>query len=171
MDSSSNQTIGKVPFKGFWIRFIAAVLDGFIIFFLWLITFYFLFTVSNTGLLSGQNIILFILIAIPTLIIVGIIYKPVMEISDYQGTFGKYLLGMKIVNQKGQKISLNVSFVRTLVCFGQISIPFLNGLTMWALLLIGFTEYKQGLHDIAAKTYVVSYHWEGAIPLEDNFGA
>ena len=67
MYSSNNQTIGKVPFKGFWIRWIAAVLDGFIIFFLWLITFYFLFTVSNTGLLSDENIILFILIDIHTL--------------------------------------------------------------------------------------------------------
>ena len=94
-----------------------------------------------------------------------------METSDYQGTFGKYLLGMKIVNQKGQKINLNASFIRTLVYFGQISIPFINSLTMWALLLIGFTEYKQGLHDIAAETYVVSHHWEGSIPLEDNFGA
>ena len=171
MDSSNNQTIGKVPFKGFWIRLIAAVLDGFIIFFLWLITFYLLFTVSNTGLLSDKNIILFVVIAILTLIIVGIIYKPVMETSDYQGTFGKYLLGMKIVNLKGQKINLNASFIRTLVYFGQISIPLINGLTIWALLLIGFTEYKQGLHDMAAETYVVSRHWEGSIPLEDNFEA
>ena len=53
----------------------------------------------------------------------------------------------------------------------QISIPYLNFITFLALLMIGFTEYKQGLHDLASKTYVVTNHWEGAIPLEDNFGA
>ena len=35
--------------------------------------------------------------------------------------------------------------------------------------MIGFTEYKQGLHDILANTYVVTNHWEGPVPLEDNF--
>jgi uncharacterized RDD family membrane protein YckC len=36
--------------------------------------------------------------------------------------------------------------------------------------MIGFTEYKQGLHDFLAETYVVTKHWEGPVPLEDNFG-
>ena len=166
MDAINPQTIGSVPFKGFWIRLIAAILDGFVIIFFWLITFYLIFVVSKTGLLTDSNIFLSIVLAILTLIIVGIIYKPVMETSDYQGTFGKYLLGMKIVNQSGQKINLSASFIRTLVYF-LTSIPFVNLL----LLMIGFTEYKQGLHDIAAKTFVVSQHWEGTIPLEDNFGA
>ena len=92
-----------------------------------------------------------------------------METSNYQGTFGKYLLGMKIVNQNGQKISFSTSIIRTLVYFLQTLIA--APLTVWLLLMIGFTEYKQGLHDLAAKTFVVSQHWEGAIPLEDNFGA
>ena len=166
MDAINSQTIGSVPFKGFWIRVIAAILDVFVIIFFWLITFYLIFVVSKTGLLTDSNIFLSIVLAILTLIIVGIIYKPVMETSDYQGTFGKYLLGMKIVNQSGQKINLSASFIRTLVYF-LTSIPFVNLL----LLMIGFTEYKQGLHDIAAKTFVVSQHWEGTIPLEDNFGA
>tara|TARA_Y100001970_G_scaffold84427_1_gene106560 strand:- start:1522 stop:2022 length:501 start_codon:yes stop_codon:yes gene_type:complete len=166
MDAINPQTIGSVPFKGFWIRVIAAILDVFVIIFFWLITFYLIFVVSKTGLLTDSNIFLSIVLAILTLIIVGIIYKPVMETSDYQGTFGKYLLGMKIVNQSGQKINLSASFIRTLVYF-LTSIPFVNLL----LLMIGFTEYKQGLHDIAAKTFVVSQHWEGTIPLEDNFGA
>ena len=166
MDAINPQTIGSVPFKGFWIRVIAAILDVFVIIFFWLITFYLIFVVSKTGLLTDSNIFLSIMLAILTLIIVGIIYKPVMETSDYQGTFGKYLLGMKIVNQSGQKINLSASFIRTLVYF-LTSIPFVNLL----LLMIGFTEYKQGLHDIAAKTFVVSQHWEGTIPLEDNFGA
>ena len=166
MNSINRQTIGSVPFKGFWIRLIAAILDAFVIIFFWLITFYLIIVVSRTGLLTDSNIFLSIVLAIITLIIVGIIYNPGMETSDYQGTFGKYLLGMKIVTQSGQKISLSTSIIRTLVYF-LTSIPLVNLL----LLMIGFTEYKQGLHDIAADTFVVSQHWEGAIPLEDNFGA
>ena len=171
MDSMNSQIVSSVPFKGFWIRLVAAILDGFIIIFFWSVTFFLLFSVGTTGLFSDSDMILSLILSIITLAIVGIIYKPIMETSNYQGTFGKYLLGMKIVNQNGQKISLNASFIRTLVYFSQTLVPWLNLLTVWLLLMIGFTEYKQGLHDISAGTFVVSQHWEGAIPLEDSFGA
>lgn len=169
MDSMTNQSVGSVPFKGFWIRLVAAIIDGIIIIIFWSLTFFLLFTVGNAGLFSDSDMILSLVLSIITLAIVGIIYKPIMETSNYQGTFGKYLLGMKIVNQNGQKISFSTSIIRTLVYFLQTLIA--APLTVWLLLMIGFTEYKQGLHDLAAKTFVVSQHWEGAIPLEDNFGA
>jgi len=78
---------------------------------------------------------------------------------------------MKIVNQGGERITMTASFVRSIVYLLQTSIPFLNMVSWLALLMIGFTEYKQGLHDIASKTYVVSYHWQGPVPVEDQFGA
>ena len=171
MESINQPQLATDFFKGFWIRTVAAILDGFIILFFWMFTFFLVFTVGNTGLLSDSDVILSFIILVLTLAIVGIIYKPIMETSDYQGTFGKYFLGMKIVNQNGQKIDLRTSLIRTLVYFSQTLIPWLNLLTVWLLLLIGFTDHKQGLHDIAAKTYVVSKHWQGPISVEDNFGA
>ena len=171
MESLNEPELGTDFFKGFWIRLIASILDGFIILFFWMLTFFLLFTVGNTGLFSDSDMILSLILSVITLAIVGIIYKPIMETSNYQGTFGKYFLGMKIVNQNGQKINLSTSLIRTLVFFSQTLIPWLNLLTMWLLLLIGFTDLKQGLHDMAAKTYVVSKHWQGPIIVEDNFGA
>ena len=94
-----------------------------------------------------------------------------MEASEYKGTFGKYFLGMKIVDQEGEKIIMAASFIRTLVYLAQTAIPLLSLITSFLLLMIGFTEYKQGLHDIAASTYVVPYHWQGPVPVEDQFGA
>ena len=111
-------------------------------------------------------LLLFILGAI----ILVLLYKPLMEASDYQSTFGKYFLNMKIVDKEGRKITFTKSFIRTIVYLLHTAIPFLNTVSWLAFLMIGFTEYKQGLHDFLAETYVVTKHWEGPVPLEDNFG-
>jgi uncharacterized RDD family membrane protein YckC len=172
MDSMDlHQNMASVsPFKGFWIRFVAAILDSIIIFIAVILIF--LVLVSTASNLFGEDaavgtgIFLFILSFFGLLL-----YKPLMEASEYQGTLGKYFLGMKIVDQEGEKITMAASFIRTLVYLAQTAIPLLNLITYFLLLMIGFTEYKQGLHDFAAKTYVVPYHWQGPIPLQDGFGA
>ena len=40
-----------------------------------------------------------------------------------------------------------------------------------SFVIIVFTDENQGLHDMAAETYVVSKYWDGPVPLQDNFGA
>ena len=96
-----------------------------------------------------------------------ILYKPIMEASGYQGTFGKYALGLKVVDKNGQRITMTSSFLRTILyIIGAQAFLLCLGIVM-----IGFTEYKQGLHDILANTYVVTTYWEGPVPLEDKFGA
>ena len=89
-----------------------------------------------------------------------------MEASEYQGTVGKYALGMKVVDQNGQRITMTSSFLRTILYI----IGAQGFLLCLGVVMIGFTEYKQGLHDILANTYVVTTYWEGPVPLEDNFG-
>ena len=63
------------------------------------------------------------------------------------------------------------SFVRSivyLVCMALMSLV----VPVLAFFMIGFTEQKQGLHDIVAKTFVVPQHWSGPIPVpQDGFGA
>ena len=53
------------------------------------------------------------------LLIMGItaqlLYKPLMEGSEYQGTFGKHFLNMKVVDKNGRRIAMSKSFIRTLV--------------------------------------------------------
>ena len=165
----ANNMLG-FPFKGFWIRVVASLLDAIFlsIAFIFLAIFTLFFFRSLFGDATGlAMLLLFLLVGI----ILILLYKPLMEASDYQSTFGKYFLNMKIVDKEGRKITFTKSFIRTIVYVLLTAIPFLNTVSWLAFLMIGFTEYKQGLHDILAETYVVTNHWEGPVPLEDNFGA
>ena len=159
------QDIQPYPYKGFWIRFVAALIDGIVlaIIVIFLAVFSLLFFGATLG--EGAGIGMFFLVLILA-ILATILYKPIMEASDYQGTLGKYALGMKIVDQNGQRITMTSSFLRTILYI----IGAQGFLLCLGVIMIGFTEYKQGLHDILANTYVVTNHWEGPVPLEDNFG-
>ena len=154
------------PFKGFWIRFVASLIDGIILLILIILLAYISFVIFGAALGEGAGVGMFFLVLILASI-ATILYKPIMEASEYQGTVGKYALGMKVVDQNGQRITMTSSFLRTILYI----IGAQGFLLCLGVVMIGFTEYKQGLHDILANTYVVTTHWEGPVPLEDNFGA
>ena len=162
--------IQPLPFKGIWIRLVAFLLDGIILMVMAVMVF-FVLTFTASSLFGDEAAAGTFIILIFVFIFVMLLYKPLMEASEYQGTFGKYFLGMKLVNQKGERITKTASFIRTIVFLVQILIPFVNMISWLALLMIGFTEHKQGLHDIAAKTYAVSKYWQGPVPLQEGFGA
>ena len=153
------------PYKGFWIRLVAALIDSIVLTIIIIFLAVFSLLVFGATLGEGAGIGMFFLVLILASL-ATILYKPVMEASDYQGTFGKYALGLKIVDKNGQKISMTSSFVRTILWI----IGSQAFLLCLGVIMVGFTEYKQGLHDILADTYVVTNHWEGPVPLEDNFG-
>ena len=154
------ESLQPYPFKGFWIRLVASLMDGIVLLIIVVLLSIVTGVVFGAALGDGAGLGMFLLVFILASL-ATILYKPVMEASDYQGTFGKYTLGMKVVDGRGQKISMTSSFVRTILCF----------LLFLGVVIIGLTEYKQGLHDILAKTYVITSHWDGPVPLEDNFGA
>ena len=154
------------PYKGFWIRLVAALIDGIvlaiIVIFLAVLSLLFFGATLGEGAGLGMFFLVLILASLAT-----ILYKPIMEASGYQGTFGKYALGLKVVDKNGQRITMTSSFLRTILyIIGAQAFLLCLGIVM-----IGFTEYKQGLHDILANTYVVTTYWDGPVPLEDNFGA
>ena len=169
---------GVIPFKGFWIRLVAAIIDGVL-----LLIAFFVFAILITvifgglgGLLGGEEGtfgagLMGFLLAILVFTIFQLLYKPLMEASEFQGTLGKYMLGMKVVKANGEKLDMGTSFVRSivyLVCMALMSLV----VPVLAFFMIGFTEQKQGLHDIVAKTFVVPQHWSGPIPVpQDGFGA
>ena len=160
------ETVQPYPFKGFWIRLVASLMDGIVLAIIIVFLFGFSLVIFGAALGEGAGIGMFFLVLILASL-ATILYKPLMEASDYQGTLGKYALGLKVVDQKGHKIKMTSSFVRTILWI--IGSQFF--LLCLGLIMVGFTEYKQGLHDILANTYVVTNHWEGPVPLEDNFGA
>ncbi len=177
VEQSSSYAVAS-PFKGFWIRFVAAIIDGVL-----LLIAFFVFAILITvifgglgGLLGGEEGtfgagLMGFLLAILVFTIFQLLYKPLMEASEFQGTLGKYMLGMKVVKANGEKLDMGTSFVRSivyLVCMALMSLV----VPVLAFFMIGFTEQKQGLHDYVAKTFVVPQHWSGPIPgAQDGFGA
>ena len=155
------------PFKGFWIRFLAAMIDYVIITFAVIagaIVFGIFFgSLFGGGAGFGAGLIILILAGLAA----QFLYKPLMEASEYQGTIGKIALSMKVVDKHGRRITMAKSFIRTIVYIIEHAIPF----GFLAFVIIAFTDENQGLHDMAAETYVVSKYWDGPVPLQDNFGA
>ncbi len=79
----------------------------------------------------------------------GWLYYSLMESSQYEATVGKIALGIKVTDLSGGKIDFGRATGRY---FGKILSGIILGI---GFLMIAFTEKKQGLHDILAKTLVV----------------
>lgn len=82
-------------------------------------------------------------------IVLSWLYFTKFESSPKMATPGKYWLGITVTDEQGQRIS-----------FGKANARFWSKIISGMILLIGyimvaFTEKKQGLHDIIAKTLVV----------------
>lgn len=154
--------LGNVSFAGFWIRFAAYIIDiitisilsaiiGFIC--LSIITSeagmnFFVTSLEEDGIALGFVIFVMIGVIFPY-IIVPLFYFIYYPASKYKGTFGKQILGLIIVDNDGNQISLGRSFLRFIGYIIASIILYLG------LIMIGFTERKQGLHDMISSTVVI----------------
>ncbi|MNW27210.1 RDD family protein [compost metagenome] len=78
------------------------------------------------------------------------LYFVLMESSKVQGTVGKMALGIVVVDEEMNQLS-----------FGQASVRFwsrlITGVTLGVgYIMAGFTQHKQTIHDMIARTYVVN---------------
>jgi uncharacterized RDD family membrane protein YckC len=87
--------------------------------------------------------------------LIWVLYCALLEGTVYQGTFGKLLVGLKVVDENGKRISWKRSLGRNLFKF--ISLIALGLGFIW----VAFTKNKQGWHDLVAKTYVVKKTEQG----------
>ncbi len=82
-------------------------------------------------------------------IIVAPVYYAGMESSAAQATLGKRLIGIKVVDAQGRRLSFMHALGRWVAAItGYITLYI-------GFLLAAFTEKKQALHDLIASTYVV----------------
>ena len=144
----------NIKYAGFWIRFAAYFIDGIIIGipvgFIAFILGIFSMTSSNdvnTSAYAGSLLIIDIFLLFASLMI-STLYYAGMNASKWQGTLGKMIVGIKITDLNGQRISFGRSLGRFFAAI--LSIIFFIGYIMTA-----FTEKKQSLHDIIASTVVV----------------
>jgi len=123
-------------YSGFWIRVVAAIIDTIIIgvpasIIGWVLSF-------ATGIVSMTYVAQ-----------LGSVVLIVYLDGIKGGTPGKLILGMRIVNEQGNYIGIPMAILRYV---GKILSGIILGI---GFIMIAFTQKKQGLHDMIAKTFVV----------------
>jgi uncharacterized RDD family membrane protein YckC len=146
--------VSLVCYGGFWIRFVAVLIDGFIVgIVVWPISGMMALAIGMAG---GA-------VSMPTIgvhLVRGIVgltfsfcanwlYEAGMESSSKQATLGKMALALKVTDLQGRRIS----FARAT---GRHFAKILSGMILLiGYIMAGFTERKQALHDMIAGTLVI----------------
>ena len=123
-------------YAGFWIRLAAALIDGLII--------GIPVSILQFGLIfaTGSNSMMYI---VQLAEVALVIYLDGIK----GGTPGKLILGMRIVNEKGNYIGIPMAILRYIGKILSVIILLIG------YLMIAWDKRKQGLHDKIAKTFVV----------------
>lgn len=117
-------------YSGFWRRFVAMLLDCLIV-------------LIPTALFGT-------LIPYAGGLIFGLIYKPVFEASALKATPGKAMLGMIVVSETGERLTIKQSYIRYFVSI-------LSGFVLCIGYLMNlFTAKRQTLHDMIAECVVIN---------------
>lgn len=142
-----------VEYAGFWLRFVASIIDGFIVGIVGGVIGRFFGRTFLPSMGAGNfsiNAFMGALIRLSMIIMVlKWLYFALMESSNLQGTLGKMVLGLAVTDLDGNPISFGRATGRF---FGKI----VSGLILdIGYIMAGFTEQKQALHDMMAGCLVV----------------
>ena len=134
-------------YAGFWIRVLAFFIDVF----LWSLIGTILTMPIGLLLISATQLTSQELVDIQASIVVSTswIYCAVFESSKWQATPGKKLLGLKVTDLDGERIGFGRAIARNLLKIPSLLILYIG------VIMVAFTRYSQGLHDLIANTLVV----------------
>lgn len=143
-------------YAGFWRRFAAYLIDAVILALAYGVLFALL---SQVGILlpadprqGGTRWLLEVMISLATLLIGWWLYNAGLEASSWQGSIGKRLLGLQVVDANGRRLGFARASGRHLAAF----LSSLTGLAFYfGYWMCGLTDRKQALHDLIASAYVV----------------
>ena len=145
-------------YGGFWIRVVAAIIDAILV----RLVVHPVAAIFGIGGLAAGGLGLHGLrhgAGLPLLIFGGGVlavltigaswlYEALMLSSSYQATLGKMIFGMKVTDLSGNRLSFAHAT-------GRHFAKWISGLTLCiGYIMVGFTERKQGLHDMIAGTLV-----------------
>jgi len=131
----------EVNYGGFWARVVAFIIDLVILGVVCMIPVY-LVILTNIPELVGLSLVVWFL---------ALLYFPVMESSKWQGTVGKKLVNLKVVDAEGNRLSIFRSVLRSVVKYISFN------LTMCLIsVLIPCSKDKRALHDSLSGSYVVA---------------
>lgn len=122
-------------YANLWKRFLAAFIDFVIL--------------SAIGTVCIRSFFL-----MPVALIINLLYKPIFEASNARATPGKSIMGIAVVKDNGDQLTLKDSYIRYLSSF-------VSSFTLgFGYFLALFTPKKQTLHDFFAGTVVVEQTFE-----------
>jgi uncharacterized RDD family membrane protein YckC len=162
--ASAGYAYGGVAYAGFWLRFVAYIIDGFVSGLAFLVLLIPLFILTGAGAAlskigSGEDIsddvaaflgIGFLFGFFGIIFLVGWLYYALSESSSWQATLGKKILNLKVTDMTGQPITFGRASGRYFAKIITGLIPLMIG-----YILAGFTEKKQAIHDMIASCLVL----------------
>jgi len=131
-------------YGGFWIRAVAAVIDGLVL----------SLACAVIGGITGLDFFSsdpdnFDLTAAAIELTMGWLYEALMTSSERGATLGKMAVGLRIVTDDGQRMS----FLRAT---GRYFAKFVSAFTLGiGFIMAAFTDRKRALHDMIAGTLVI----------------
>jgi uncharacterized RDD family membrane protein YckC len=161
-DWSKGQVIeaGEIgPPAGFWIRFVAYMIDALILgvaagIVIGIIVVIVIAAVAGGSTDDEENpvpVIIGIVIGAAAMIVMGWLYEALMTSSVHGATLGKRAVGLRIVRADGTQLSFGRATARYfLKAMITPMVPFAIG-----YLLAAFTSGKRALHDFMADTLVI----------------
>jgi uncharacterized RDD family membrane protein YckC len=155
---------GLRAYGGFWIRFVAALIDGLILGIpFMLVVIVAMFFLGGFGLMMRRNAVdarataailgpLIVGYLLAMIFFLGLewLYFAGMESSERQATFGKAAVSLRVTDLEGGRLSFGHATGRFFSKIVSGMIPFAIGYIM-----AGFTAKKQALHDMIAGTLVL----------------
>lgn len=156
-----NVQVGSVPrveYGGFWLRFLAYLIDGAVILIgICVVAIPLVFLTGLGAYLSRINpgedwnengigvlIAVMFLLATASLVVTWL-YHALMECSEWQATVGKKALGLVVTDMEGNRVSFWRATGRHFAKIVTNMVPLLIG-----YILAGFTDKRQALHDMIA---------------------
>lgn len=148
----------RVEYGGFWLRFLAYLIDGAVIIIgICVVAVPLVFLTGLGAYLSQINpeedwnengawvIIPMIFLLATASLAVTWLYHALMESSEWQATVGKKVLGLVVTDMEGRRVSFWRATGRHFAKIVTNMVPAFIG-----YILAGFTEKKQALHDMIA---------------------
>jgi uncharacterized RDD family membrane protein YckC len=148
------------PPGGFWIRFVAYIIDSFVVSIASIvivgifIAAVLLADESTDDSKEALFIVGSIVVMVLALIVINWLYEALMTSSPRGATLGKLALGLRIVRVDGAQLSFGRATARHFLKFMITPlVPLAIGYLMAA-----FTAHKRALHDFLADTLVIRSH-------------
>jgi len=164
---------GQREYAGFWLRFVASLIDGLIALFALGIVVALVIGFIGIGTLReqfeqmghGMNgpspvfpamLIVAFLAFVVFMVVATWLYFAGMECSGHQGTLGKMALGLVVTDMEGRPVSFGRASGRFWAGRGISNVPSIGGLYFLVdCIMAGCTEKKQALHDMIASCLVL----------------